>query len=458
MDGISDFFRAASGMVPLPAIGLHAIRNMNPSAPAILSTLRRQILAIVKACERFWEALMSETRSITKGSRRAFLQVSAAATAAIAFRIATEASLAAEERNFFHAGAVVIDANENPLGPCDAARKAVVDMAPQGGRYSYWLKEEFVKTFTQMEGLRPEYLRVFPGSSEPLHFSVLAFTSPAKSYVTADPGYEAGMRAAKISGARVAKTLLTKSYSHDIKAMLAAAPDAGLFYVCTPNNPTGTMTPHSDIEQLVAAKPKGSVVLVDEAYIHFSDGVSAIDLVKANQDVIVLRTFSKIYGMAGIRCGVAIARPDLIAKLEGFSGWGALPITAVVAATASLKHEQLLNERKRLNASIREKTFDWLDRQGYSYVPSESNFFMLDAKRPAKEVIDAMAERKVIIGRSWPIWPTHARITIGTQWEMEAFQSAFQAVMKGPATVGFARPPEKGRIYADGQSWPSVSS
>jgi len=150
-----------------------------------------------------------------------------------------------------------------------------------------------VKTFTQMEGLKPEYVRVFPGSSEPLHFSVLAFTSPTKSYVTADPGYEAGMKAANVSGARIVKTALTKSHSHDIKAMLAGALDAGLFYVCTPNNPTGTMTSHSDIEQLVAAKPKGSVVLVDEAYIHFSDGVSALDLVKADQDVIVLRTFSR---------------------------------------------------------------------------------------------------------------------------------------------------------------------
>jgi len=218
---------------------------------------------------------MKSNETLSKSSRRTFLQLSAAATAAMAFRIATEASLAAEERNVFHPGAIVIDANENPLGPCDAARKAIVDMAPQGGRYSYWLKEEFVKTFTEMEGIKPEYLRVFPGSSEPLHFSVLSFTSPAKSYVTADPGYEAGMKAAKISGARIVKTPLTKTYSHDIKAMLAAAPDAGLFYVCTPNNPTGTMTPHSDIEQLVAAKPKGSVVLADEAYIHFSDGVSA---------------------------------------------------------------------------------------------------------------------------------------------------------------------------------------
>ena len=399
---------------------------------------------------------MKTNEILSKGSRRAFLQLSAAATAAMAFRIATEASLAAEDRNTFHPGAVVIDANENPLGPCDAARKAIADMAPQGGRYSYWLKEELVKTFAEMEGLKPEYLRVFPGSSEPLHFSVLAFTSPSRSYVTADPGYEAGMKAAKFSGARIAKTLLTKSYAHDIKAMIAAAPDAGLFYVCTPNNPTGTTTPHSDIERLVAGKPNGSVVLVDEAYIHFSDGVSAIDLVKANQDVIVLRTFSKIYGMAGIRCGMAIGRPDLLVKFENYSGWNAMPITAVAAATASLKHEHLVAERKQLNASIRQKTFDWLDRQGYSYVPSESNCFMLDAKRPAKEVIDAMAARNVYIGRPWPVWPTHVRITVGTQPEMEAFREAFQAVMKNSTTTGFVPSLKSRRSYPDGQSWPSV--
>jgi len=398
---------------------------------------------------------MSETNSILKGSRRTFLQLSAAATAAMAFRIATEATLAAEDRNVMHPGAVVIDANENPLGPCDAARKAIVDMASQGGRYSYWLKEEFVKTFTEMEGLKPEYVRVFPGSSEPLHFSVLSFTSPTRSYVTADPGYEAGMKATKSSGARIAKTPLTKSYGHDVKAMLAAAPDAGLFYVCTPNNPTGTMTSHSDIEQLLAAKPKGSVVLVDEAYIHFSDGTSALDLVKADQDVIVLRTFSKIYGMAGIRCGMAIGRPDLVSKLESFSGWGAMPITAMAAATASLKHEHLVSERKQLNAAIRQKTFDWLDRQGYSYVPSQSNCFMLDAKRPAKEMIDAMAAKNVYIGRSWPVWPTHVRITVGTQPEMEKFQEAFQAVMTNSKTVSYA-PSLKKRSYPDGQDWPSA--
>jgi histidinol-phosphate aminotransferase len=199
-------------------------------------------------------------------------------------------------------------------------------------------------------------------------------------------------------------------------------------------------------------------VLVDEAYIHFSDGVSAIDLVKANQDVIVLRTFSKIYGMAGIRCGMAIGRPDLLAKVENFGGWSAMPITAVAAATASLKHEHLVSERKQLNAAIRQKTFDWLATQGYSYTPSQANCFMLEAKRPAKEVIDAMAARNVYIGRPWPVWPTHVRITVGTQPEMEAFQSAFDAVMKNSTTTGFVPSLNRRRSYSDGQSWPSVSS
>src|SRR4029077_21103750 len=119
------------------------------------------------------EDQMSYLDTLRNGSRRTFLQLSAGATAAMAFRIATEATLSAADRNVFHPNGVVIDANENPLGPCDMARKAIVDMAPQGGRYSYWLKEEFVKTFTGMEGLKPEYVRVFPGSSEPLHLSVL---------------------------------------------------------------------------------------------------------------------------------------------------------------------------------------------------------------------------------------------------------------------------------------------
>ena len=374
-------------------------------------------------------------------SRRSFLQLSAAASALAGLRVMTEPMLAHAAASALPAttfsattsmtSMIWIDQNENPLGPCSAARAAVSEMAAQGGRYFTDLADNFEKSFAESVGVKPDFVSVFPGSSGPLHHSVLAFTSASRSYVTADPGYEAGMFAANASGARIVKVPLTKTYAHDVKAMIAAAPDAGMFYICTPNNPTGTLTPHADIEYLLENKPKGSIVVADEAYTHFVETPSAVDQVKAEKDVIVLRTFSKLYGMAGLRCGVAIAKPDLLAKVQNIMGWNAMPTTAVAAATASMADSRLIPERRHINAEIRGEIFQWLDQHGYSYIPSQSNFFMLDTKQPAKGVIDAMAKRNVRLGRIWPILPTYSRITIGTREEMAMFREAWSEVMKG---------------------------
>jgi histidinol-phosphate aminotransferase len=365
-------------------------------------------------------------------SRRSFLHLSAVASAAAAFQLRSEPMLAAAARRRPHAkDAVLIDSNENPLGPCQAARDAIATIIPQGGRYSDNLTDELVSTFAQLEGLNADYIYCTPGSTPPLSLSVLAFTSPQKSYVTADPCFETGMNMASVAGARVTQVPLTKTYAHDVKAMRAAGPDAGVFYICNPNNPTGTLTSHSDIEYLVANKPKDSIVLIDEAYIHLSETPSALDLIKAGKDVIVLRTFSKVYGMAGLRCGFVIARPDLLERVIARGGQNFMPTTAVAAAIASLKDSALVPERRRINAGIRQQTFQWLERNGYSYIPSQSNCFMLDTKRPGQEVRDAMAKENVLIGRVWPVMPTYVRITVGTQEEMNRFQSAFQKVMNG---------------------------
>jgi len=373
-------------------------------------------------------------------SRRSFLRFSAAASGAAALRVMTEPMLAhaavlAMPASSLMTSAIWIDQNENPLGPCPAAREAVTAMAAQGGRYFSNLTDHFEKNFAESVGLKAEFVSAFPGSSGPLHHSVLAFTSAKRSYVTADPGYEAGMFAASASGARIVKVPLTKTYAHDVKAMIAAAPDAGMFYICSPNNPTGTLTPHVDIEYLIENKPKGSIVVVDEAYTHFVDTPSAVDLVKAEKDLIVLRTFSKLYGMAGLRCGVAIGKPDLLAKIQNIMGWNAMPTTAVAAATASMADARLIPERRHINAEIRGEMFQWLDQHGYSYIPSEANFFMLNTKQPAKGVIDAMAKRSVRIGRIWPILPTYSRITVGTREEMTMFRDAWQEVMKGAVSA-----------------------
>ena len=175
--------------------------------------------------------------------------------------------------------------------------------------------------------------------------------------------------------------------------------------------------------------------MVDEAYIHLSNAPSTLDLVKAGKDVVVLRTFSKAYGMAGLRCGFAIARTDLLEQVAAYSGQTFMPITAVVAAIASLKDPQLVPERRRVNTAVRQETFQWLDNKGYSYIPSESNCFLLDTKRPGKEVIDAMAKQQVMIGRIWPVMPTCVRITVGTHDEMERFRTALEVVMTNKTAV-----------------------
>ena len=389
-------------------------------------------------------------------SRRSFLKLSATVATMAGFRMVTEPMLAHAARHKAagdRRDAIFLDSNENPLGPSAGAREAIAAITPDGGRYRDDLSDELVKLFAQQEGLKTDYVRLFAGSSEPLHYTVLAYTSPTQSYVTADPGFEAGVFMSKVSGARVLAVPLTKTYAHDVRAMLASAPDAGVIYICNPNNPTGTLTPHSEIEYAAENKPKGAVVLIDEAYLHFTDVPSALDLVKTDKDVIVLRTFSKAYGLAGIRCGFAVGRPDLLDRLDTFGG-NFMPITAVSAAIASLKDPQLIPERKRINAAVRAETFQWLDRNGYTYIPSQSNCFMLDAKRPAKSVVEAMAKQNVMIGRVWPVMPNWTRITVGTHEEMTRFQVAFKNVMDGKVTASPV-PVRKPRGHIDGRIVPA---
>ena len=334
------------------------------------------------------------------------------------------------------AGAVLINANENPLGPCQAACAAIGQIAPLGGRYDLLGETgKLAKTFAAQQNLPEDHVMVYAGSSEPLHYTVMAFTSPEHGFVTADPSYEAGMVAAASVGAKVYKVPLTPGYSHDVKAMAAADPRAGVIYVCNPNNPTGTVTPREDILYLLENKPKGSILLVDEAYIHLSDSPDVLDQVAAGKDLIVLRTFSKVYGMAGIRCGFAVGRPDLLAQLKPY-GQNAMPVTASIAARVSLEDPTLVPTRKKIIGDTRRDTLAWLRASGYKPIgESQSNCFMIDTDRDAHGVVMAMRGRGVWIGRSWPIWPNAVRVSVGTPAEMAKFKVAFKTVMDAPATA-----------------------
>jgi histidinol-phosphate aminotransferase len=325
--------------------------------------------------------------------------------------------------------ATLLNANENPMGPCPEALKAAHAAVEQGGRYLYRKTFEFLDAMAEAVGLPKEKVAVFGGSSDPLHRAVLAFTSPSRPFVVADPGYEAGERAATFVGARVIRVPLLKDGAHDARGMAAADPNAGLIYICNPNNPTGSVTPKREIDYLVEHKPKGAVVLVDEAYIHFSESARpCVDLVSADKDVVVLRTFSKLYGLAGLRAGAALARPDLVERIKGF-GFGALPVAGMAAATASLKANGLVERRRAEVASIRGDVLAWLDAKGYKAIPTEANMLMVDVRRPGREFFEAMLAHKVAIGRVWTSMPTHVRVTVGSREDMAKFKAAFEKAM-----------------------------
>jgi histidinol-phosphate aminotransferase len=201
------------------------------------------------------------------------------------------------------------------------------------------------------------------------------------------------------------------------------------------------VTPRADILWALENKPAGSILLVDEAYIHLSDQPTVIDQVVAGKDLIVLRTYSKVYGMAGIRCGMAIGRPDLLAKLQPYFQ-NMMPVTALVAAIASQQDPDLVPNRKKWIAQTRLETIEWLKKAGYKPIgESQSNCFMIDTGRSGHGVIDAMRARKVFIGRIWPAWPNAVRITVGTPDDMQKFRLAFADVMSQPAMA--STPPLK---------------
>jgi histidinol-phosphate aminotransferase len=364
-------------------------------------------------------------------TRRQLGRIASVLTAGAALPFYNEAAFAQRgNRREMPPDAVRINENENPLGPCSDALEAIYQAAKFGGRYSPHNETgELIKTAAAMEGLKPEYIAAYAGSSDPLHRTVCAFTSPTRGFVMADPGYESGAGTARFIGAKVTHVPLRKDYSHDVEAMVKADPNAGVIYIVNPNNPTGTLTSRADIEFVLTKMPKGCVLLLDEAYLHFTTNAKpALDLVAADKDLIVLRTFSKVYGMAGIRAGFAMGRPDLLDKLRPF-GVGFLPITGVAAATASLKSKTVVAERRKINKDIRDNVFEFLEAKNISYVKSEANHFMMDVKRPGGEVVKGLADQNVFIGRLWPAWPTHVRVSIGTQEDMDKFKAALMKVM-----------------------------
>jgi histidinol-phosphate aminotransferase len=355
------------------------------------------------------------------------------------------------------ASVVRLNSNENPYGPSGMAMKAMTDAMTLSWRYPDEQADLLVEMLAKINGVDREQVLLGDGSGEILKLCAAAFTGSASSskgeavklstptrggalrsvvagrgkMIVADPTFEAIANHAAVGGAEVVKIPVTKSFAHDLTKMVAAA-NEGLIYICNPNNPTASITPKNELRSFIAATPRGTMILVDEAYYHYADSMdyeSVIPLIKDHPNLIVARTFSKIYGMAGLRCGYCVAQKETIQRLRPHQTWDSVNIMAIVAAVASLKDSDQVMNGRRLNSETRAYVSSELKAAGYEHIPSQANFIMIDLKRPAAPLIASLKQVGVQVGRPFPALPNHLRVTIGKQAEMEAFLSAFQKVL-----------------------------
>jgi histidinol-phosphate aminotransferase len=362
-------------------------------------------------------------------SRRRFAQLLTAG--AVTSLVRPNFSFAADTPAEPSGTVVRLSSNENPYGPSPQALEAMTKSFHLACRYPDDHENGLFDAIAQLNGVNRDQILLGDGSGEILKLCAEAFTGPKRgTLVAADPTFEAILNHAATNGAKVSKIPLTNSYAHDLTKMAAAAKD-GLVYVCNPNNPTASVTPKDSLASFIAKTSPKTMILVDEAYFHFADAPeyeSVIPLVKDHPNLLVARTFSKVYGMAGLRCGYCIGQPKAIEQLRANQPWDSVNIMAIVAALASLNDSAQVENGRRLNNEAKVFVTGELNTMGYQSIPSQANFFMVDVKRPVVPLIQAMKQQKVEVGRLFPAMPNHMRVTVGKKSEMESFLTAFRQV------------------------------
>ena len=335
--------------------------------------------------------------------------------------------------------AIDLSSNENPYGPPESALEAMARAQPLACRYPDDAERRVVEALARHHDVAPERVVLGCGSSEILRLCDAAFLGPGRTVVAAEPTFEAVLHYAKATRAEAVQRPLTADFRHDLEAM-ARACDArtGLVYVCNPNNPTGTIVAGDALAAFVDRVPKGAVVLVDEAYHHFVEDPryrSATSLVERFPNVIVARTFSKVYGMAGMRLGYAVASAANAEALRAQAAWSNVNVAVAEAALACLAdpgHAE--RQRERLNGTRRALSRA-LDERGRRYIPAEANFLMIEVGGDVGPLIAGFAARGVKVGRRFAAMPGFLRVTIGRPQEMEAFLAAFDALVPARAAA-----------------------
>lgn len=324
-------------------------------------------------------------------------------------------------------------ANENPFGPSPKAKKALMDAIPESFRYPFMSLDELTGKITTYEGIKKEQLAVSDGSTTLLHACAVLFSKDGGEIISGDPSYTDLVETAEVLHAGWVKVPLTKEYRLDLDAFeKSITPKTSLVYVCNPNNPTGTVLDTEKLRAFCERVSKKTTVFVDEAYIDYMGDPkkhSMIDLVKKGSNIIVARTFSKLYGFAGLRVGYIVAQEEMIKRISEIV-WpeAGLSATSIAAAVAAYQETDFLKDAFNKTTASKEYLYSVLKKEGYEYIPSSTNFVMFPIHMDAERFVEEMMKRGVGV-RPWKLnQKDYCRVSIGTMEEMEFFAQAFKEI------------------------------
>ena len=330
--------------------------------------------------------------------------------------------------------ALRLNRNESPYGLAPAAAEALKSAVdPKSSRYPIEEPKTLVEAIAKRFGVENDNVILGYGSTEILKMATESFCNSARGALVAEPTFEAVVGYCPFIHAHAQKIKLNAGHRHDLPRMLRASHGAGMIFFCNPSNPAGTYIAKQETERFIRRLPRGPVLLADEAYAEYvtaPDYESCVRFVKEGLPVVVSRTFSKIYGMAGLRVGYAIGRKDLIKRMAKRQLVNNPNQLAIAATLAALKSDGEFVERiHRMNAEVRDYVCQEVIAMGLRYIPSQTNFVMIGVNRPAKPLIEELKKRKLLVGRLFPSMPEHLRVSFGTMAEMKSFMKEFKEVI-----------------------------
>lgn len=328
---------------------------------------------------------------------------------------------------------IKISGNENAFGYSQMAMMAIMEDLPNVNRYAFMESRDFQDALAAREGVPSDYIIATSGSGPILQMAALAIAEPGKNMITVAPGYMQLTRTFEAAGGEVKTIPVNDKLGYDLDAIKAAIDEnTALIYFCNPNNPTGTTIDPDALKTFITELPDSIVAFVDEAYLELADGGleanSMIDLVKAGENVIIARTFSKVFGMAGIRVGYGIMDPAMVKKLRLYHMGGPNRL-ALVAAMASLQDTAFFEESVTKYRTVRKMVTDRLDELGVEYANPQGSFVFIKTGIPVAFFQKLMEDKNLMVGRPFPPYLDWCRVSIGTEEEMTIFLEEFENVM-----------------------------